>query len=99
MFWYNLDFIICGSLKYMCIIVIILFYLKKKKNINLILRVGRLKKVIVLQSRVMKVVEISFLMVFVSKVTKGYPDTQNDNFWGSFPLVSRFNPQKNPAIL
>ena len=63
------------------------------------MRVGRLKKVIVLQSRVMKVVEISFLTVFVSKVTKGHPDTQNDNFGGSFPLVSRFDPKKNPTIL
>ena len=47
--WYNIDFVICGSLKCMCTVVSYLFiFLEKEKN--LILKVGRLlkKKVTVL---------------------------------------------------
>ena len=49
MLWYNIDFVICGSLKCMCTAVSYLFiFLEKEKN--LILKVGRLlkKKVTVL---------------------------------------------------
>ena len=43
MLWYNIDFVICGSLKCMCTIVSYLFiFLEKEKN--LILKVGRLSK-------------------------------------------------------
>ena len=30
MFWYNIDFVICGSLKSMCIVVGFYFFLKRK---------------------------------------------------------------------
>ena len=41
--WYNIDFVICGSLKCMCTAVSYLFiYFKKEKNLTL--RVGRLSK-------------------------------------------------------
>ena len=41
-FWYNIDFLICGSLKFMCMVVgFHLIFFKKK---NLILRVGRPSK-------------------------------------------------------
>ena len=38
-FWYNIDFVICGSLKCMCMVVSYLFIKKKKEEKNLILRV------------------------------------------------------------
>ena len=51
MLWYNIDFVICGSLKCMCTAMSYYYFFFKKEK-NLILRVGRLlkkkKKVIVL---------------------------------------------------
>ena len=81
-------------------IVIILFYLyikkkkKKEKKINLILRGGRLKKVIVLQSRVMRAVEISFLTDLYQRSPRVIQTLKMIIFGGVFLLVSRFDPQK-----